>query len=94
MYLWGMKHNGKIKPRRVSGNDVPIEVRRAAAWLIERYGCNFLDLGDCGTGRAYLFCFPDDKETGFPSVFIMQEAGVLEIEGFEALNLLGDLIED
>lgn len=71
---------------------IPESVVHEAQSLIELYGNTLEYLGEYKGYDAYLFAFPDNKETGFPFVYIHDTANdtVLEVTGFRALDIIGD----
>ena len=49
--------------------EVPEEVKKVAKGLIDAYGPNFEYLGEKNGLQVFMFAFPEDVITGFPSVF-------------------------
>ena len=70
---------------------IPEQVINKAQGLIDLYGEDFEYMGVYNGKKAYLFCFPDDKETGFPFVYLFDATSdsVEEITGFKALDIIG-----
>lgn len=69
--------------------EVPKEVLKAAAGLVEMYGPKFTLLGEREGQAVYLFNLPEDEETGFPFVFLHEEGRpALEVTGFDALEII------
>ena len=50
--------------------EVPKEVLKAAAGLVKIYGPTFSLLGRKDGFDVFIFCLPEDEETGFPFVFL------------------------
>lgn len=69
--------------------EVPKEVLKAAAGLVEMYGPKFTLLGEREGQAVYLFNLPEDEETGFPFVFLHEEGRpALKVTGFDALEII------
>lgn len=75
---------------------IPEQVINKAQGLIDLYGEDFEYMGVYKEKEAYLFCFPDDKETGFPFVYLFDATNdaAEEITGFKALNIIGKFDKD
>lgn len=71
---------------------IPEAIRKEAQELIAQFGDRLSYLGKIADGRdAYSFTFPDDQEVGFPSVFLYDGHVVMEISGFDALDIINSL---
>lgn len=72
---------------------IPEIVLKQAKGLIDLFGEKFKYLGVYQEKDVYLFCFPENKETGFPFVYLYDETNesVEEITGYEALDIIGEL---
>lgn len=69
--------------------EVPKEVLKAAAGLVEMYGAKFSVLGEKDGRTVYQFDLPDDEETGFPFVFLYAPGKqVKKVTGREALRIV------
>ena len=65
--------------------NIPESIIKAARELVEQYGSTFDHLGEYKGQEAYVFCFPEDSETGFPFVYLLAPDGhVTEVTGFDA----------
>ncbi len=70
--------------------EVPKEVLKAAAGLVEMYGPKLTLLGEREGQAVYLFQFPKDLYTGFPFVYLYEEGRpALEVTGEDALEIIG-----
>lgn len=74
--------------------NIPIQVKKAAAELIEAYGDNIKYIGKYDGCDAYLFQFPEDSSTGFPFVYLLGDNKVTEVSGGIALDIIDLLIKD
>ena len=76
-------------------NAIPESVLKEAKGLIDLYGNTLEYLGDYNGYDVYLFAFPENKETGFPFVYIHDTDSnvVLEVTGFRALDIIGKFKE-
>lgn len=74
--------------------NIPIQVKKAAAKLIEVYGDSIVYLGEYSGCEAYLFQFPEDSSTGFPFVYLLGDNKVTEVSGGIALDIIDLLIKD
>lgn len=69
--------------------EVPKEVLKAAAGLVEMYGPKFTLLGEREGQAVYLFNLPEDEETGFPFVFLYAPGKpVKKVTGTDALEII------
>ncbi len=77
---------------RLSESDIPQAVLYEASWLIEVYGCDFRKIGKYDGKIVYLYCFPENTETGYPFVYLYDEMNMisLQITGEEALEVIQD----
>lgn len=68
--------------------EVPKEVLKAAAGLVEMYGAKFSVLGEKDGRTVYQFDFPEDSYTGYPFVYLFREGDrkAKELTGPEALE--------
>ena len=68
----------------------PSAVLRKASGLIKMYGEHFEYLGRRDRVDAFRFVFPEDRDTGFPFVYLYEEErdAVSEVTGFEALDII------
>lgn len=75
---------------------IPSVVIARAKELIDLYGNCLEYCGDYQGQCVYLFCFPDDLETGFPFVYLYDKMTetVEEITGFDALHILSEITEE
>ena len=74
--------------------DTPKVVLAAAAGLVKMYGPRFLHLGERNGVQYFMFDFPKDEKTGFPFVYqYVKGEPVLEITGFEALDIISSFVE-
>jgi len=53
--------------------EIPKEVLKVAKGLVDEYGPRFEYLGESNGLQVFMFAFPDDVVTGFPSVFYYNE---------------------
>lgn len=67
--------------------NIPTQVRKAAAELIETYGDSIDYIGIYKGKQVYLYRFPEDIETGFPFYFLYDGKLADVVTGFEALDL-------
>ena len=67
--------------------DIPTQVKKAAAELIEVYGDSIDYIGIHKGKQVYLYRFPEDIETGFPFYYLYDGKSVDVVTGFEALDL-------
>lgn len=74
--------------------NIPIQVKKAAAELIEAYGDSIVYIGEYSGCEAYLFQFPKDSSTGFPFVYLLGDNQVTEVSGNIALDIINLLIKD
>ncbi len=74
--------------------NVPQKVKDAAQSLIDMYGLSFDYLGKYKDKEVYLYNFPEDANTGFPSVYLYKDNKVEEITGFEAMDIVNLFIKD
>ncbi len=72
---------------------IPQIVIDEAQDLIKYYGNTIVYRGAHNNCDIYQFVFPEDKETGFPVIYLhdIQANLVLEITGFRALDILKEL---
>ena len=69
--------------------EIPQAIKDAAKELIELYGDNILYVGQYSNNDIYQFQFPEDSDTGFPFVYLLNKDETIEkITGPEALDLL------
>ena len=68
--------------------EIPAEVLAAAAGLVDMYGPMFSLLGERGGVSYYLFLVPENETTGFPFVYSLSDGKVLEISGFDAVDII------
>lgn len=79
----------------MSKNRTPQIVKDKARWLIDKYGCNFEYIGQHEGKNVYMFIFPNDIETGFPFIYLWDRGDdIVELTGFEALDITNLLIKD
>lgn len=78
---------------RLSKSDIPQAVLHEASWLIEEYGCAFTKIGQYDGKIVYLYCFPDNTETGYPVVYLYDEMNMisLQVTGENALDIINDV---
>lgn len=71
--------------------EIPQAVIEEAQGLIDRYGRCMDYLGKYKDADYYVFHFPDETITGFPFVYVYyrQKEEVIEITGFDALDIIG-----
>lgn len=71
-------------------NSIPTVVKEKAQELIEMYGDRLEYKGIYNTQEVYEFCFPKEKEIGFPQLYLLKslDANVKEVVGYEALKVL------
>lgn len=74
--------------------NIPAQVKKAAAELIEAYGDSIDYIGIYKGKQVYLYRFPEDIETGFPFYYLFDGKSVDTITGFEALRLGSILLKD
>ena len=67
--------------------NIPTQVKKAAAELIEVYGDSIDYIGIYKGKQVYLYRFPEDIETGFPFYFLYDGKSADVVTGFEALDL-------
>ncbi len=67
--------------------NIPTQVKKAAAELIEVYGDSIDYIGIYKGKQVYLYRFPEDIETGFPFYYLYDGKSVDVVTGFEALDL-------
>lgn len=72
---------------------IPQVVIEEAQDLISYYGNTLVYRGVHNNCDIYQFVFPEDKETGFPVIYLhdIQANLVLKITGFRALDILKEL---
>ena len=75
---------------------IPEQVIKEAEGLINIYWENIEYLGADENAEYYHFVFPKDTVTGFPFVYIYtpQNGDVIEITGFDALDIIGKFYKD
>lgn len=73
---------------------VPEQIKKAAKSLIDLYGDAFDYLGKYKGKDAFLFRFPEDSNTGFPFIYLLNSDKVTETTGFEALEILDSFVEN
>lgn len=73
--------------------NIPHPVLKAAKHLINHYGERLVLIGSYANQEVYVFSFPDDVETGFPFLYLLDEKKqtAREITGSETLDLIGKL---
>lgn len=78
---------------RLLESDIPQAVLHEASWLIEEYGCAFSKIGKYDGKTVYLYCFPENTETGYPFVYLYNETKTasLQVTGEEALEIINDV---
>ena len=74
--------------------NIPAQVKKAAAELIEVYGDSIVYIGEYSGSEVYLFQFPEDSSTGFPFVYLLGDNKVTEVSGGIALDIIDLLIKD
>lgn len=75
--------------------NIPQIVKKAAHDLIEIYGDHFDYLGKFEEADAYMYHFPDDVDTGFPFVYLLNsDNSVSEIDGFQAMDIINSFSKD
>ncbi len=74
--------------------EIPSKVKRAAQYLVEMYGDHVEHLGQYQGAEAFYYHFPDDITAGFPPVYLMKGDKLREVDGFEALEIIGSFVED
>lgn len=74
--------------------NIPAQVKKAAAELIEAYGDSIDYIGTHKGKQVYLYRFPEDIETGFPFYYLYDGKSVDVVTGFEALDLGSILLKD
>ena len=81
---------------RLSKLDIPQSVLHEASWLIEEYGCVFRRIGKYDGKIVYLYCFPENTETGYPFVYLYDEMSTisLQVSGEDALKVIQDCINE
>jgi hypothetical protein len=74
--------------------DTPKAVLAAAAGLVRIYGPRFQYMGERNGAQYFMFRFPENEKTGFPFVYqYVKGEPVLEISGFDALDLIASFVE-
>lgn len=68
--------------------EVPKEVLKAAAGLVEMYGPKLAFLGEKEGAKYYVFRIPESETTGFPFVYSFKDGLAVEITGLEAVDVL------
>ncbi|MBQ9576824.1 MAG: hypothetical protein IJV11_08100 [Muribaculaceae bacterium] len=76
--------------------EIPKQVIEEAGCLVEYYGNNFRFLGKRDNLDVYQFMFPEDTTTGFPFIYMYNSENqtAYEITGFEAIDIIQELLED
>lgn len=75
-------------------NNIPEIVKTKAQELIDIYGDGLKHIGKHRNSDVYLFCMPEDVDSGFPFVYLHHDDNVQEITGFEALDIVTLLVKD
>lgn len=73
--------------------DIPQVVMEKAKGLIQLYGPNFAYLGKYENQQVFMFQFPENTETGFPFLYLYNEASdnVTEVTGLDALEMINTI---
>ena len=81
---------------RLSESDIPQAVLHDASWLIEVYGCDFRKIGKYDGKIVYLYCFPENTETGYPIIYLYDEIDrkTIQVTGEDALEVIQDCINE
>lgn len=81
---------------RLSKFDIPQSVLKEASWLIEEYGCAFRQIGKYEEKIVYLYCFPENTETGYPIIYLYDEIDrkTIQVTGEDALEVIQDCINE
>ena len=74
--------------------EIPSKVRQAAQYLVEIYGDHVEHLGTYRGAEAFYYRFPDDVTAGFPPVYLIEDDKLKEVNGFEALEIIGSFVEN
>ena len=74
--------------------EIPAKVRQAAQYLVEMYGDLIEHLGQYQGAEAFYYHYPDNVDTGFPSVYLLKDDGLTEVSDFFALEIIGSFVED
>lgn len=74
--------------------EIPAKVRQAAQYLVEMYGDHIEHLGQYQGAEAFYYRFPENVDTGFPTVYLLKDGELTEISDFFALEIIGSFIED
>ncbi len=75
---------------------IPESVIEEAKGLINIYGNNLEYMGEYKGFDVYKFKFPKDSETGFPYVYLHDSSKdtVMEITGFDALDIIDEFVQE
>lgn len=74
--------------------EIPEPVTEAANELIESFGGSILYLGPYEGADVYLYQFPEAAVVGFPILFLWKDGTVREVQGFDSLSIIEQLVED
>jgi hypothetical protein len=70
---------------------IPTQVRKEAEELISMYGQRVEYLGQMPDGRAaYYYHFPNDVCAGFPVVWLYGNGQVMELNDYEAIDVISE----
>jgi hypothetical protein len=77
-------------------SNIPQSVLTEAKNLIDFYGDTLEYIGEYEGYGVYQFVFPENKETGFPFIYIYdpEDESVLEVTGFRALDIIKELYKN
>ncbi len=73
---------------------IPEQVKKAAEELVNMYGASFKYLGKYEDRDVYMFKIPSNEDTGFPFVYLCDDENIIEITGFEALDIIRLFVND
>ena len=76
--------------------NIPESVIKKAQELVNLYGDTLSYVGEYKGNDVYQFVFPEDSETGFPFIYLhdLPNDQVVEITGFDALDIIGEIVND
>lgn len=74
--------------------EIPEPVAEAANWLIEGFGGSIRYLGPYEGADVYVYQFPEAADVGFPILFLWKDGAVREVQGFDSLSIIEQLVDD
>lgn len=74
--------------------NIPTQVTKAAAELIEAYGDSIAYIGEYDGHDVYVYEFPKDSSTGYPFVYLFKDGVATEISEDIALHIINSTVKN